>query len=140
MTFCSSNEACNNVQVRGVLGASLLGRVTRYLPGEELPCLECRWDDADYAALEQTYPCDANGPAPTTAPSTLGALVAALMAIDCRKLLAGEEGAPPPGTGNLAPWDGLQSFGTIDVTADALSVALWGIDGRERFRTAVPFT
>jgi alkaline phosphatase D len=23
--------------------------------------------------------------------------------------------APPPGTGNLAPWDGLQSFGTVEV-------------------------
>jgi alkaline phosphatase D len=41
--------------------------------------------------------------------------------------------APPPGTGNLAPWDGLQSFGTIDVTRDALAVALWGIDGKQRY-------
>lgn len=41
--------------------------------------------------------------------------------------------APPPGTGNLAPWDGLQSFGTIDVTADALHVALVGIDGKPRY-------
>jgi alkaline phosphatase D len=41
--------------------------------------------------------------------------------------------APPPGTGNLAPWDGLQSFGTIDVAADALAVNLWGIDGTSRY-------
>jgi alkaline phosphatase D len=41
--------------------------------------------------------------------------------------------APPPGTGNLAPWDGLQSFGTIDVTRDGLTVGLWGIDGRKRY-------
>ncbi|NVB83083.1 MAG: alkaline phosphatase [Kofleriaceae bacterium] len=41
--------------------------------------------------------------------------------------------APPPGQGNLAPWDGLQSFGTIDVTREALSVGLWGIDGQRRF-------
>jgi len=41
--------------------------------------------------------------------------------------------APPPGTGNLAPWDGLQSFGQIDVTAEALRVALLGIDGKERY-------
>lgn len=47
--------------------------------------------------------------------------------------------APPAGMGNLSPWDGLQTFGTIDVTADALSVALWGIDGRERFRVALPY-
>jgi alkaline phosphatase D len=42
--------------------------------------------------------------------------------------------APPPGAGNLAPWDGLQSFGTVDVTRDALTVVLYGIDGHERFR------
>ena len=42
--------------------------------------------------------------------------------------------APAPGHSNLAPWDGLQSFGTIDVTGDALTVALRGIDGRERYR------
>ena len=96
------NEAASRLGVPwldgGVLGASLLARVTRYLPGEQLPCLECRWDDADYAALEQTYPCDPHGPAPTTAPSSLGALVAALLAIECRKLLAGEDGALAPGT------------------------------------------
>ncbi|HET7502643.1 MAG TPA: alkaline phosphatase D family protein [Kofleriaceae bacterium] len=42
--------------------------------------------------------------------------------------------APAPGQSNLAPWDGLQSFGTVDVTADALTVAIVGIDGRERYR------
>lgn len=46
--------------------------------------------------------------------------------------------APPPGTGNLAPWDGLQSFGTVDVRADALHVALVGIDGRRRFEIELP--
>jgi alkaline phosphatase D len=48
--------------------------------------------------------------------------------------------APSPGTGNLAPWDGLQSFGSIDVTREALSVALCGIDGRERYRVELPYT
>jgi alkaline phosphatase D len=47
--------------------------------------------------------------------------------------------APPPGTGNLAPWDGLQTFGTIDVAADALTVAIWGIDGKSRYQVAIPF-
>ena len=47
--------------------------------------------------------------------------------------------APPPGQGNLAPWDGLQSFGTIDVSPDALAIALWGIDGRERYRVELPW-
>jgi alkaline phosphatase D len=46
--------------------------------------------------------------------------------------------APPPGTGNLAPWDGLQSFGTIDVAAEALTIGLWGIDGRQRFTVELP--
>ena len=47
--------------------------------------------------------------------------------------------APQPGQENLAPWDGLQSFGTIDVTRDALAVALWGIDGRARYRVQIPY-
>jgi len=47
--------------------------------------------------------------------------------------------APPPGTGNLAPWDGLQTFGTLDVTPDAVTVGLWGIDGKQRFSVAVPY-
>ncbi|HEY0481728.1 MAG TPA: alkaline phosphatase D family protein [Kofleriaceae bacterium] len=46
--------------------------------------------------------------------------------------------APAAGQSNLAPWDGLQSFGTVDVTADALTVALRGIDGRERYRVELP--
>ncbi|HUS33091.1 MAG TPA: alkaline phosphatase D family protein [Kofleriaceae bacterium] len=45
--------------------------------------------------------------------------------------------APPPGTGNLAPWDGLQSFGTIDVSADALAISLLSIDGKKRFAVEV---
>ncbi len=47
--------------------------------------------------------------------------------------------APPPGTGNLPPSDGLQSFGTIDVTPDALVVGLWGIDGRQRYSVELPY-
>jgi alkaline phosphatase D len=46
--------------------------------------------------------------------------------------------APPPGKSSVAPWEGLQSFGTIDVTRDALTVALVGIDGRERYRVELP--
>jgi alkaline phosphatase D len=46
--------------------------------------------------------------------------------------------APPPGTGNLPPSDGLQSFGTIDVRADALTVTLWGIDGKARYEVDLP--
>ena len=47
--------------------------------------------------------------------------------------------APPPGAGNLAPWDGLQSFGTIDVAPDHLRASLWGIDGRARYELDVSF-
>jgi alkaline phosphatase D len=45
---------------------------------------------------------------------------------------------PPAGTTNLAPWDGVQSFGTLDVSRDALGVVLWGIDGKARYRVEVP--
>jgi alkaline phosphatase D len=47
--------------------------------------------------------------------------------------------APEPGKGNLAPWEGLQSFGAVDVAHDALTVALVGIDGKERYRVALPY-
>lgn len=47
--------------------------------------------------------------------------------------------APPPGTGNLAPWDGLQTFGTVDVVRDALIVGLWGIDGKRRYEVTIPY-
>ena len=47
---------------------------------------------------------------------------------------------PESGKVNLAPWDGLQTFGTIDVTRDALTVALRGLDGRPRYQVELPFT
>lgn len=79
----------------GVLGGGLLARVDRFDPGVESACLECRWSEADYAALEQRYPCDPDGveTAATGSGSGLGALTAALQAIECGKLLAGEEWA-----------------------------------------------
>jgi alkaline phosphatase D len=46
--------------------------------------------------------------------------------------------APPPGSANLAPWDGLQTFGTVDISDGALVVALYGIDGRQRFQVEIP--
>ncbi|MCE9579556.1 MAG: alkaline phosphatase D family protein [Deltaproteobacteria bacterium] len=49
------------------------------------------------------------------------------------------EWMPAPDTNNLPPWDGLQSFGTIDVTRDALGVALVGIDGVARYEVDVPW-
>lgn len=47
-------------------------------------------------------------------------------------------GTPPVGA-DTGPWDGLQSFGTLDVTRDALAVALWNIDGREQYRVEIPY-
>jgi alkaline phosphatase D len=40
---------------------------------------------------------------------------------------------------NAAPWDGFQSFGTIDVTPDALACALVGVDGKPRHTLELPF-
>ena len=76
----------------GVEAGGLLARVNVYVPGPDNPCLECAWDDRDYEALEQTYPCQgfATTIAATNAPSSLGALAAALQAIECQKLLKGE--------------------------------------------------
>ncbi len=74
----------------GVEGGQLLARVSIYTPAATAPCLECAWDDHDYAALEQQYPCEGDRRArPTNAPSSLGAFAAALQAIECRKLLTG---------------------------------------------------
>lgn len=96
------NEAAGRLGVPwldgGVLGKAMLARVTRYAPGEELPCLECSWGDADYAAIEQSYPCEGNEPTPTTAPGSLGALAAAMQSIECRKLLTGAGTPLPPGS------------------------------------------
>ena len=47
---------------------------------------------------------------------------------------------PPPGTGNLPPWDGIQTFGTIDVSPEALQIGLWGIDGKQRYTVEIPST
>jgi len=76
----------------GVLGDQMLARVSGYWPGDESPCLECAWSEQDYAQLEQEYPCN-GGPRearPTGAPSSLGALAAALLAIECAKVLEGD--------------------------------------------------
>lgn len=74
----------------GVEAAGLLARVNVYVPGADNPCLECAWDQRDYDALEQIYPCSlSEGVAATNAPSGLGALAASLQAIECQKVLSG---------------------------------------------------
>jgi molybdopterin/thiamine biosynthesis adenylyltransferase len=77
----------------GVERTGLLARVHVYVPGLEAPCLECAWDERAYAALEQRYPCQGvarTQTRATAAPSSLGGLAAALQAIECAKLLAGD--------------------------------------------------
>lgn len=70
----------------------LYARVTVYVPGTDAACLECGWDASTYARQEQSKPClAAPAPAtPTNAPASLGALAAAMQAIECRKLLDGD--------------------------------------------------
>ncbi len=76
----------------GVLGSEWLARVNVYAPAHDAPCLECAWSDDDYRLLEQRYPCGggAQAPAPNGATSELGALAAAMLALECRKALTGE--------------------------------------------------
>jgi hypothetical protein len=66
--------------------------VNVYVPATNCACLECGWDEQDYLALEQTYPCQgfAEATFSTNAPSSLGALAASLQAIECAKVLEGQ--------------------------------------------------
>jgi len=76
----------------GVEPDGLLARINVYRPGPDSPCMECAWDHGDYESLEQRHPCagERETPAPTNAPASLGALAAALQAIECQKILAGD--------------------------------------------------
>ena len=70
----------------------LMARVTVYVPASDTPCLECTWADTDYDLLEQLHPCfrgTLHG-APTNAPASLGALAAAMQALEFQKLLEGD--------------------------------------------------
>jgi molybdopterin/thiamine biosynthesis adenylyltransferase len=84
----------------GVHADGLLARISVYPSHADAACLECSWTQHDYDAIEEAYPCDIAHPpagtpaspaAPRTgAPAELGALAAALQAIECRRLLSGE--------------------------------------------------
>jgi molybdopterin/thiamine biosynthesis adenylyltransferase len=76
----------------GVEASLMLARVNVYLPAKDQPCLECAWSERDYAELPTRHPCDdggSNTPA-TNSPACLGALAAAVQAIECQKLLTGQ--------------------------------------------------
>ena len=76
----------------GVEASGLLARINFYVPGEGQPCLECSWDERDYAQLAVRHPCqpDDSQTPPSNAPACLGGLAAALQAIECQKWLKGE--------------------------------------------------
>lgn len=71
--------------------SGLLARVNVYVPGSDSPCLECAWDETDYALLEQEYHCPRQqGTAATNAPAGLGAVAAGMTAVEWRKLADGD--------------------------------------------------
>jgi len=73
----------------GVNGDASLARVTVYRTGDDEPCHECAWDVHDYATVHERAPCSRDATAaPTNAPSSLGALAAAVQALACRHVLA----------------------------------------------------
>jgi molybdopterin/thiamine biosynthesis adenylyltransferase len=90
------NQAARHLGVTlvdsGVQADSSLVRVSIFHGAPECACLECGWDQADYDAIEWSYPCQPEGrtPAPTNAPAQLGALAAAVQAIELRRLFAGD--------------------------------------------------
>lgn len=97
----------------GVLGDQLLARVSNFNPRENAACLECGWSESDYASLEQQYPCDTSTEAiATNAPSGLGALAAALQALELQKHLSGEPASPNMAHEFLIDARGRQSYST----------------------------
>ncbi len=76
----------------GVLGGQNLARITTWTPAPDSPCLECAWDPADYALLDQEYLCGAERRTalPTGASSALGALAGSLVALELARFLCGE--------------------------------------------------
>jgi molybdopterin/thiamine biosynthesis adenylyltransferase len=82
----------------GVRADGALVRVTALRPAAGQPCLECGWSAADYAAVDQSWPCRrARSPAAQPG-SALGAMAASLQAMLVGALLSGSDSAPAPGT------------------------------------------
>ena len=77
----------------GVRAAEWLARAAAFAPAAGAACLECAWGPQDYRLMEQPYSCTAGEAAPTNAPAALGALAAALVAVEVARLAAGEAGA-----------------------------------------------
>ena len=47
---------------------------------------------------------------------------------------------PPEGQGNLAPWDGMQTFGTVEITAARMTVRIHDVTGAEKHRVDIGAT
>lgn len=82
--------------VNCAVGAPSLARVDVYRTSETEACMECAWDQAEYEAMEQRYVCELDGTATPTTPATgataeLGAIAAALLVNETRKLFAGRD-------------------------------------------------
>ena len=95
-----ANERAFRLGVRlwidaGVQSSGLLARVSLYTPGINAPCLECLWSEDDYRDIAESYACDGSPrqEIPTNGISSLGALAAALQALECRAVLASEQPA-----------------------------------------------
>jgi len=77
----------------GVFPDGLAARIHVYEPAEGAACLECAWDERDYRALEQEYPCGSAAVVyPSHAPAGLGALAAAMQGIEFLKLTGHSDG------------------------------------------------
>jgi len=75
----------------GVEPDGLLARLNVFIPGRNSPCYQCGWQQSDYAAVEQTYPCSGGSvpQARTNGVASLGSLAASLQVIEGQKLLSG---------------------------------------------------
>ncbi|HYQ02540.1 MAG TPA: alkaline phosphatase D family protein [Polyangiaceae bacterium] len=49
--------------------------------------------------------------------------------------------APPAGSGGLAPWDGLQNFGSVEIDGarDGVAVRIHDLDGGEKYKVELPY-
>ncbi len=103
----------------GIDATGLLSRVSVYGPGPDAPCMECRWSAADYALVEQSHPCgEIEAAAPTMAPSGLSGLAAALMALECGRVLTGREDEAVAGREVLLDAAHLRCFVSRDARRD----------------------
>ena len=83
----------------GVLADGGYARVTRFGADPAGPCLTCGWGPRDFQLVEQRLPCQKNlgSLAPATgASSALGALAAALLALECGRVLRDQVAADRP--------------------------------------------